>query len=331
MHTSVGEYLEGEYRSDRGDRRYRLYRPAPSEADPGSRPLIVMLHGCTQDADDFARGTRANPAADQAGAVVLYPEQPASANPQKCWNWFDPAHQSRGQGEPAILAGMTRQIARDVGADPDRIFVAGISAGGSMAQILAANYPDLYRALAVHSAPPYLSARDVPTALTVLQQGVADPTVLSEAVLAAMGDRARAMPTLVIHGHEDTIVAPANGEQVLRQWGEVAVQLGAEANPAEPARIHGMRGGPCPHVGGLAAASEEPTMPGPAEGTGLSAVRCVYRGAPVPVEYWLLTGVGHAWSGGSAEGTYTEPRGPDATARIFEFFERSGEHQGDQL
>jgi poly(hydroxyalkanoate) depolymerase family esterase len=318
MHASSGEYREGEYRSEHGERRYRTYTPAPGDGDPVARPLVVMLHGCTQDADDFARGTRANAAAERAGALLLYPEQAPSAHPQSCWNWFDPAHQTRDRGEPALLAGMTRHVARELNADPERIFVAGISAGGSMAQILAATYPDLYRSLAVHSSPPFQSARDVATALAVLQHGVPDPARLPDLLLAAMADRTRPMPILVIHGYDDPIVRRVNGEHVLRQWGGLASRLGETTSPTEARADGDAPASGCPELPGLTVHREEATGPGGT--TPAPFLRCVYGGEGVRLEYWLVPGLGHAWAGGSPAGTYTDPQGPDATSRIFEFF-----------
>jgi poly(hydroxyalkanoate) depolymerase family esterase len=315
MSVTSGEFREGEYSDQHGTRRYRLYVPSGSQGT--GRPLVVMLHGCTQDPEDFAAGTRANERAEAAGLIVLYPEQPATANPQKCWSWFDPAHQGRGAGEPALLAGLTRQAVAETGADPDRVFIAGISAGGSMAQILAAAYPELFAGLAVHSAPAFGSARDVAAALAVLQQGAPDPETLPERVLAAMGERARPVPTIVLHGQADAVVRAMNGEQALRQWAGVAVaaarpesgKAGSEqqAAGAEPAAAA------CPAVRGLAGECTRVEAKAPAR-------RCVYRGGPVGLEYWLVEGMGHAWSGGSSDGSYTDSAGPDATEQVFRFF-----------
>jgi poly(hydroxyalkanoate) depolymerase family esterase len=326
MQPADGEYREGGYRSEHGARQYRTYIPARRDGDPAERPLVVMLHGCTQDAADFARGTRANAAADRLGALLLYPEQSASAHPQLCWNWFDPAHQERDRGEAALLAAMTRQVAREAGADMNRIFVAGISAGGAMAQVLAATHPDLFRSLAVHSSPPYGSARDVAGALDVLEGGVADPAVLPDLVLAAMGRRARPVPTLVIHGHDDPFVGRVNGEQVLRQWAGVAARFSGARGPSGSAAVGATEAAPCPALPGLTSRVEEmvAAVAGargvPGDAVPSAYTRCVYDGAPVPIEYWLVPGLGHAWAGGSPEGTYTDPGGPDATSLIFTFF-----------
>lgn len=306
MESAPGEFREGRYTDEHGTLRYRLYLP---NAGAGTaRPLVVMLHGCTQDPVDFAVGTRANEHAEAAGAIVLYPEQPQSAHPQKCWSWFDPAHQARGAGEPALLAGTTRAVIEETGADPERIFTAGISAGGSMAQILTAAYPELYRALAVHSAPAYRSAGDVATALSILRQGVTDAASLPGRVLAAMGDRARPVPTLVVHGSVDPVVRVVNGEQVLRQWAEVARRSGT----ATPQKAGAPIPTGCPDVPGLSVETSTIEARKP-------ALRCVYSGAAVALEYWAVEGMGHAWSGGSEAGTYTDPAGPDATERVFRF------------
>lgn len=265
MQNTPGEVTTGHYADVHGARGWRLYTPS-GDPPPVGRPLVVMLHGCTQDAADFAAGTRADAAGERAGALVLYPEQPATAHPQKCWTWYDRAHQRRGAGEPALLVGLIDHVVKTTGADPTRVYVAGLSAGGSMAQILAAAYPERFAGLAVHSAPPYGSAADVPGALAVLEAGVAEPGALAGRLLEAMGGEVRPMPTLVIQGAEDTVVRAVNGRQVAAQW----------------------------------------TTPAAAAGGAV-----VYR---------EVAGLGHAWSGGAPDGTYTDPESEDATAAVFAFF-----------
>ncbi len=205
---------------------------------------------------------------------------------------------------------MVRSVLEETAADPDRVYVAGISAGGAMAQTLVAAWPDLFGAVAVHSAPAYRSARDVPTAFAVLQQGAPDSVDLAGRVLETMGPAARPVPTLVIHGADDPAVRVVNGDQVLRQWAAVAVRAGDGAVDEA--------------AGASAGASGCPVAPGLDVTAGLIAgetpVRCVYTGAPVALEYWRVRGLGHAWSGGSAEGTFADPDAPDATERILAFF-----------
>ena len=286
--ATAGRVLEGEHRGPAGARRYELYVPAGAAH---GRPLVVMLHGCTQTAADFARGTRMNALADPAGALVLYPEQPASANPQRCWNWYDPAHQGRDAGEPAILAAMTREIVNAHGVDPRRVYVAGVSAGGAMALTLAANFPELYAAAGVHSGVPFGAARDVAGALLAMRQGVGGDAA---AVVRAMGDRRRTVPLLVLHGDADAVVSPVNARAITAQWGAATIP------------------------DGLASYEFEAVV---ARDTAGRNVRVSRFGAarPAPVEEWLIAGLGHAWSGGSAEGTFTDPRGPDASTELLRF------------
>ena len=185
-----------------GSRRYRLYVPAGAASGP--RPLLVMLHGCTQDPDDFATGTRILAAAEREGMVVALPEQPRDANPMGCWNWFEPAHQGTG-GEPGIIAAIARDVAEAEGVDPARVFAAGLSAGGAMAATLAATHPDLFAAVGVHSGLPHGAARDMGSALSVMRTG-AVPTPPSRA------DDPR---LFVLHGDADATVAPANADALM--------------------------------------------------------------------------------------------------------------------
>ncbi len=256
---------------------YRLYVPSRHAGQPV--PLVVMLHGCTQSPEDFAAGTRMNEVAEEEGILVAYPRQTQGANAQKCWNWFDAAGQLRDRGEPALIAGLTRDIVRDFALDASRVYVAGLSAGGAAAAILAQSYPDLYAAAGVHSGLAAGAARDMPGAFAAMRGGGR----------VAAG---RAVPTVVFHGDADRTVAPINGDQVIAQ-----------------AR------------GGAVLAAE--VVRGRSDG-GLGFTRTVERDAAgLPMaEHWRLQGAGHAWSGGSAAGSYTEPRGPDASREMLRFFLR---------
>jgi poly(hydroxyalkanoate) depolymerase family esterase len=270
-------------------------------------PLVCMLHGCTQDAEAFAAATRMNAAADRHGFAVVHPRQAAEANPQRCWNWFLPEHQSRGGGEPAAIAAAVRALfgaeARQA-IDSRRVFVAGISAGGAMAAILAYTHPDLFAAFAVHSGLAYGAAGTMPAAFAVMANGSEDPAMLGPAAHAAMGPRARLVPSMVVHGDADPTVAPVNAEQVLRQ-SMAANRLadGVALDPGAPTEIERDRA----HNGHAFTRSRWNDDRG----------RLLH-------ERLIVHGLGHAWSGGLPGGSHTDPRGPDATEAIWGFFARAG-------
>jgi len=300
--AEAGRWVEGTFTAPAGSRRYKLY--VPGSYDPSRRHvLVVLLHGCTQDPDDLARGTRVAEHAEREGFLALLPEQPASANPKKCWNWYDPAHQARGAGEPSLIEGMTAQVARDYAVDPARVHLAGISAGAAMASLVAVAYPERYASLALHSGLAWRPATDVMGALAAMAKGVADPDALGAAAFAAMGERARAIPTFVIHGGSDAVVAPTNGSQAARQWAATnARALGVAALAARDS-ASGTEGGYAWTRSCYADGRE-------------AAGRCL-------VEELVVRELGHAWSGGSASGTFADERGPDATREMVRFF---GEH-----
>ena len=199
-------YLARSFTCAAGARDYKVY--VPSGANAQRRPLIVMLHGCTQNPDDFAVGTDMNQLAEERGFIVAYPEQPVSANRTACWNWFDLAHQTRDEGEPVILAGVTRAVMAEFAVDPARVYVAGLSAGGAMAAILSAAYPELYAAAGVHSGLPCGAAADLGSAFVAMRG--------SKTSRAPRARRARArVRTIVFHGASDKIVHPSNAEAIL--------------------------------------------------------------------------------------------------------------------
>lgn len=270
-------FLAGTFGSGRAQRAYKLY--VPPQAGDAPLPLVVMLHGCTQDPDDFAAGTRMNEAARELGCFVLYPAQTAQANPQRCWNWFKHSHQERGRGEPALIAAMTREVMAHHAVDASRVYVAGLSAGGAMAAILGAEYPDVFAAVGVHSGLAAGVAKDLPSALAAMRSG-------GEGNSAG----ARGVPTIVFHGDADGTVHPHNGQHV------IAASMGDAQAAPESGRHRA--------------------------GAGRSYTRHVHRGADgeVRAEHWVVHGSGHAWSGGSRAGSYTDASGPDATREMLRFF-----------
>ena len=286
-------FVTGSYTNSAGARSYKLY--VPSGCHGQSLPLVVMLHGCTQNPDDFAVGTRMNTLAEDQLCFVLYPAQTAAANASKCWNWFKTTDQQRNRGEPSIIAGMTRQILGTYRVDARRIYVAGLSAGGAMAVIMAMTYPDLYAAVGIHSGLPYAVARDLPTALTMMQPA----GMSSEGRQATEVSGAHPLPAIVFHGDRDTTVHPCNGDQVIAQCARPPFERRAQA-------------GTDPFV-----TVQRGQVP-----NGHAYTRTTHyhvNGQPV-AEHWLIHGAGHAWSGGSSRGSYTDPQGPDAAQEMLRFF-----------
>lgn len=267
-------WIDGHHTHAGSGRDYKLFLPA---GRPGmARPLLVLLHGCTQDADDFARGTGMNHLAQEHGLAVLYPQQSAHANPGRCWNWFKHSHQARGRGEAGLIATLTRRVQEEHGLDAGRVYVAGLSAGGAMAAVLALAYPELYAAAGVHSGLAPGLAHDLPAALAAMK--------------GPSGAEALALPCplIVFQGDADTTVHPSNGEQL----------VAAGRRPAAQTVEHGVSAG------------------------GRRFQRRVYAAAPgrPAAEYWQVHGAGHAWAGGSAEGSYTDPQGPQASREMLRFF-----------
>ena len=282
-------FVAASFDSVAGSRAYKLYVPSTHRGE--AVPLVVMLHGCTQSPDDFAAGTRMNGLAEEHGFLVAYPAQAASANAQKCWNWFSPNDQRRGSGEPALIAGITRQVMRDHAIDPDRVYVAGLSAGGAAAAIMGSAYPDLYAAVGVHSGLACGAASDMSSAFAVMRQGVAAP--LHTATTHAVEGSGRIVPTIVFHADRDTTVHPRNGDHVI-----------AQARTASGAA-------------GLAETTERGQAQG---GRAYSRTRYSDASGKVVLEHWVLHGGGHAWSGGSSAGSFTDAQGPDASREMLRFF-----------
>jgi poly(hydroxyalkanoate) depolymerase family esterase len=240
-----------------------------------------MLHGCTQSPDDFAAGTRMNFIAEEQNCLVVYPAQPSGANPSKCWNWFRATDQRRDEGEPSLIAGITRRVMQEYSVDPKRVFVAGLSAGGAASAVMGAAYGDLYAAVGIHSGLAYGAATDMPSAFAAMRQG-------------GKGGRQTAaggpmIPTIIFHGDRDTTVHPDNGAQVVEH---------AIGTRRTQKKVH--RG----------------QIPG-----GHGYTRTTHAdGEREILEHWNVHGAGHAWSGGSPAGSYTDGEGPDATKEMLRFF-----------
>ncbi|MGZ5175514.1 MAG: extracellular catalytic domain type 1 short-chain-length polyhydroxyalkanoate depolymerase [Burkholderiales bacterium] len=290
-----GQFVTRSFTNHAGTRTYKLYVPASYAAERDAVPMVVMLHGCTQSPDDFAAGTRMNVLAEQHGFLVVYPGQAANANGSKCWNWFRAEDQDRDRGEPSIIAGITREVAKNYRVDVRRIFVAGLSAGAAMAVILGATYPELYAAIGAHSGLPYRAAHDMPSAFGAMHGAGPLPGMPNLRVKPVTGGLppVHQVPTIVFHGDSDHTVNAQNAATIVEH---------ATAGRADRPRLR---------------ASVDEGAAG-----GRTYRRTVYAEAdnrPV-VEQWVLHGAGHAWSGGSSSGSFTDATGPDASAEMIRFF-----------
>ena len=297
--TARGRFIQDEFVFAGATYPYRLYVPAvtrTADGVPASMPLVVLLHGCTQNALDFATGTAMNALADERGCLVLYPQQTAKGNAQLCWNWFEPGHQVVGRGEPGMIAALTRHIlAQPAGhyqaagqphgvADASRVYIAGLSAGGAMAAVVAGLYPDLFAAVGVHSGLPSGAAHDMMSAFKAMGRG-------------ATGTGAAALPTIVFHGSADKTVHPVNGDSI----------SDAAAAALGDAGLALVQSHDAPDVGQASGKSAKRTRHSDAQGTPF-------------VEQWRVASGPHAWSGGDAAGSYTDPSGPSASKAMLDFF-----------
>jgi poly(hydroxyalkanoate) depolymerase family esterase len=282
------QFLKVTLRNHAGARDYKLFIPGTyNKTNNAAHPLIVMLHGCKQNPDDFAIGTQMNDIAEEHGCLVVYPAQAQAKNMSNCWNWFSASDQQRDSGEPSIIADITRRVKDEYNVDHSRVYVAGLSAGGAMAAIMGKTYPDLFAAIGVHSGLAVGAAHDVTSAFAAMQNGA--PT----SVKPISNNHSISPPIIVFHGDADKTVHPKNAEQVLSQFitkdatdaGETILQNDLSAN-------------------------------------GMRYRQTVYRDAAgsVIAENWLVHGAGHAWSGGSVQGSYTNAKGPNASREMVRFF-----------
>ena len=299
------------YSSPAGNLPYVVYTPLNYRAGT-SVPLLVMLHGCTQSAADFAAGTQMNLVAEEHNFIVVYPQQVRKNNSLYCWNWFDLANQSRDHGEPAMIVGIVQDILQNTAQwtiDTARIYVAGISAGAAMSVILGATYPDIFAAIGIHSGFEYQALKSHRGALTISKRGGPDPLQQGLAAYEAMGSYARIVPTIVFHGTKDTVINITNGDQVVQQWMQTDMLASHDT-----------------YVADFNAPATATTYKIP---TGYAYTVYTWqnsRGKTIQ-EYWKVNGLGHAWSGGNSSGSYTDSRGPSASHALYAFFMHHSMHR----
>jgi poly(hydroxyalkanoate) depolymerase family esterase len=292
----------GTYLGPTGGRSYDVYLPAGLRRRTRV-PVVVLLHGCGQTPAEFVEATRFPAAADRNGFLLVVPHQQARHHPQRCWRWYEVAHQHRGAGEPAVIAGIAAQVAAEPDrwrVDPRRIYAVGLSAGGAMALTLAATYPDVFAAVGTHSAPAYRSAAGAGQALAAMAARTDVPAPVPGAPAMA--------PAIVVQGGADTVVRPRNGDRVTEQWLAHRTAAGQDD----------------PVVRRRAAQGSTP------DGRRYDVVRWYTARGRKVLEYRLVHGLGHAWSGGRRDASFSEPRGPRATTLMWAFLRLHtlGRHAG---
>jgi poly(hydroxyalkanoate) depolymerase family esterase len=318
--STDGKWIAGTARAAGGSRKFKLWVPVTIETSSQNErvwPLVMLLHGCTHGAQDMAAISGMNEVAATNQFLVVYPEQVRRANLMKCWNWFRPKHQARDAGEPSILAAVVDQVRSTHNVDAGRIYVAGVSAGGAMASILAATYPDIFAALAVFAGAEFKAATSTSEAFAAMKHGGPDPLRQGQLAFETMRsgltfkDRRR-MPLIVFHGTADTRVNPVNADQAIAQWGKTNESLSAAHGESGFALTEKVIDGRMPnHVP-----------------DGYVYQRHIYLEADARplMEKWLIQGLGHAWCGSPKPSRYGDPKGPNASAEIWRFFREAGSH-----
>ena len=294
-----GRFIERSYTNQTGTRSYKLY--IPSGYIGQEVPLVVMLHGCTQSPNDIAAGTQMNTLAEENIFLVAYPAQTQGANMNKCWNWFKASDQQRGRGEPSLVSGITRQVIDEYNVADGRVYMVGMSAGGAMAAIMAEAYPDLYAAVGIHSGLAPGTAHDMPSAFAAMHQGGPATPRRDVPIATLTGESDRIVPAIVFHGDRDKTVHPRNADRLLEHY-----------CPAKTTGSRDTASGSAPR-----GTVRQGQVPG-----GHAYTHATYRdaGGRAIAERWTVHGLGHAWSGGSSSGSFTDPRGPDASAEMVRFF-----------
>jgi len=310
-------WMAGTARAAGGSRNFKLWMPGTLEKGH-AWPLVMLLHGCTHGAEDMAEISGMNEVAEANRFLVVYPEQSRLANLMKCWNWFHPKHQTREAGEPSILAAVVHQVCSTHNVDPDRVYVAGVSAGGAMAPILAATYPDLFAAVAVFAGTEFKAATNVSEGFAAMKRGGPDPVRQGQLAFEAMRGglarkQKRRMPVIVFHGTEDSTVNPVNADQVIAQWRKTNACLATQSPNIEFTLSEKVVSGEVPED--------------------YAYRKYIYtdQAGCLLMEKWLVQGLGHTWSGSPKASKYGDPKGPNASAEIWRFFCEAGSNSTASL
>jgi poly(hydroxyalkanoate) depolymerase family esterase len=301
----AGKWVIGSASSTSGSRKYRLWVP-PTHDQREPSPLVMMLHGCGQNATDLAKICGMNAIAERNNFLVVYPEQTTEANPLGCWNWFDANHQAREAGEPAILAAVIEQVVSSHNIDRNRVYVAGLSAGAAMAVVLGATYPDLFMAIGAVAGLEFAAATTALAGVAAITMGGPEPNhqglLAFQAMSVGLREKPkRRMPVIVFQGTADPYLNPVNADQVLAQW----------------ARTNDYLDGNGKSVLDQAGEPANGSVPG-----GYSYQKCEYEDSAgrLLMEKWLIQDMGHAWPGSPAAGRFADPRGPNASEEMWRFF-----------
>jgi poly(hydroxyalkanoate) depolymerase family esterase len=296
--AAPGQPTRETYSGAAGSLPYEVY--VPSSYVPGAPvPLIVAMHGCTQSASQFRQLTRFDELAEAQNLIVVFPEQTKDANELNCWNFFKNEHIKRGVGEPALIAGITQQVRDQYSIDPHRIYAAGLSAGGAMASVMSATYPDVFAASGIGSGCEYAAG-----VACAGYQGV-DPEQAGRQAYDAMGTNARVMPVIIFQGDQDKTIPPVNAQQLIQQW----QATGDWAD--DGARDHSIPAAPTDTVPGAVPGGRPYKVANYSDGHGGELI-----------QYWEVQGMGHAWSGGCSCAEFSDPGGPNETVAMYEFFMR---------
>jgi len=306
----AGRIESGSYYSFNGMRSYKVFLPSnhSESTNHGKIPVIIALHGCMQDSESFAAGTRLNEWAEKLGFAVYYPEQSKFFNIYNCWNWFLPTNQMKNTGEAELIMGGLKKVTREFSLNKDKTFLLGMSSGGAVVSILANCYPRSFQAVATHHGTMYKAASDVFSAKEVVYNG----SKIAPEVAAAKGyscsgftPKKNPLPAVIIHGSRGAVMRAIH-----------ATQVESELRIFNDYLDNGIRDN---------SLDDEMTFEKftPDNLYSYDVVTWSHRGRPYIKRYMIET-LGHAWSGGDNQYEFNDPHGPDATKIILDFFSEYG-------